>query len=72
MNAPDVRQKISERTRAAMADPAVRQRIREGMRKAYASDGDLAQLKATWKAASPSVREAFLSEIMAPLLRCGE
>jgi len=53
-----------------MADPAVRQRIREGMRKAYAPDGNLAQLKATWKAASPSVCEAFHSEIMAPLLRC--
>lgn len=62
-----VRAQISADTKARMADPAVRQRIRDGM---AAANGDLVSLtvlRAAWRGAPPSVRRAFIVELLAPL-----
>jgi hypothetical protein len=67
MTDPEVRARISVATKARMADPAVRQRIRDGM---AAAKGDLVSvtaLRAAWRGAPPSVRRAFIVELLAPL-----
>jgi hypothetical protein len=67
MNDPAVRAQISADTKARMADPAVRQRIRDGMAAAAGDLVSLTVLRAAWRGAPPSVRRAFIVELLAPL-----
>jgi hypothetical protein len=67
MNDPAVRAKISVDTKARMADPAVRQRIRDGMAAAAGDLVSLTVLRAAWRGAPPSVRRAFVLELLGPL-----
>jgi hypothetical protein len=67
MNRDDVREKISARTTAAMANPEVRRRIREGMARAEAKR--LAQMRTLWGALSQNSRQQFVAEVMTGFLR---
>jgi hypothetical protein len=67
MTDPAVRAKISADTKARMADPAVRQRIRDGMAAAAGDLISLTVLRSAWQGAPPSVRRAFVVELLAPL-----
>lgn len=67
MNDPAVRAQISADTKARMADPAVRQRIRDGMAAAAGDLVSLTVLRSAWRGAPPSVRRAFIVELLAPL-----
>ena len=67
MSDPAVRAKISVDTKARMADPAVRQRIRDGMAAAAGDLVSLTVLRAAWRGAPPSVRRAFILELLGPL-----
>jgi hypothetical protein len=62
---------ISERTQQAMAAPEVRQRISErtkaGMAAASGSAAERAALRLAWRTARPSVRRAFLEELLGPV-----
>lgn len=68
---PEARARISEATKARMADPAVRARIskrtKEGMLAAAGGLRELRDLRSAWKYARPSVRKIFLDEVLAPL-----
>jgi hypothetical protein len=57
------RAKISEDTKARMADPAVRQRIQDGMRAASGEAIELQTLRAAWRTARPAARKRFLVEL---------
>lgn len=66
---PEQRAKISEATRAAMADPAVRKRISDrtkaGMRAAEAAAvKELKGLQRAWRAAGPAARRRFLADLL--------
>ncbi|MBI5260882.1 MAG: hypothetical protein HY852_03570 [Bradyrhizobium sp.] len=65
---PEERAKISEATKARMADPAVRQRIRDGMQAASGEANELRALRAAWRDVRPAVRKRFLNEILAAAL----
>lgn len=54
---------ISQRTKARMADPAVRQRIRDGMKAASGEAAELQMLRVAWLAARPAARAQFLLEL---------
>jgi hypothetical protein len=60
----EVRAKVSERTRAAMASPEVRARIRSGMQAAPDVRAEADRLWAAWSAARPVVRRDFLATIL--------
>jgi predicted RNase H-like nuclease (RuvC/YqgF family) len=69
-HSPDALARIGSRTKAAMADPAVRQRISEqtkaGMRrKAQLRSTDMRHLRDAWNEAPAAVRRAFLTELLA-------
>jgi tripartite-type tricarboxylate transporter receptor subunit TctC len=69
MAKPEVRQRISERTKTAMADPKVRQRIKDGrLQAAEERDGEMTCLCDAWQNASPTVRRAFIAEVMVHFL----
>jgi hypothetical protein len=67
MDDPAVRAQISADTKARMADPAVRQRIRDGMAAAAGDLVSLTVLRSAWQGAPPSVRRAFVLELLGPL-----
>jgi len=57
------RARISEQTKARMADPAVRQRIQAGMRAASGEAVELRMLKAAWSSGRPAARKRFLTDL---------
>ena len=62
-------QAISERAKAAMADPEVRQKIKDGMKRAAEErDANLNRLREAWRLASPAARDAFIAELIGDLL----
>ncbi len=70
-HSPDARRRIAEGTRLAMAAPAVRQKISEGTKRGMGTLPELMGLRDAWRGARPSVRRAFLSEVVAPLFDDG-
>jgi aspartyl/asparaginyl beta-hydroxylase (cupin superfamily) len=70
-HSPEACRRIAERTRAAMASPAVRQKIYDatklGMKAMRtAVFPELTRLREAWRDARPSARRAFLNELLAP------
>jgi hypothetical protein len=57
------RAKISQETKARMADPAVRRRIQDGMRAASGEAIELQTMLAAWRAARPAARKRFMAEV---------
>lgn len=66
-HSPEARQRIAEATRTAMADPAVREKISERTKIGMGTLPELRRLRDAWQLARPSVRKAFIEEILAPL-----
>jgi hypothetical protein len=76
-HSPERRRSIAVATRAAMADPAMRQKISEATKRGMAERvketlPELAGLRAAWRGARPSVRRAFIGEVLAPLFKASE
>jgi hypothetical protein len=71
-HSPTARRRIAERTREAMASPAVHRKISEGtklgMKARTAVMPELTRLREAWREARPGARRAFLNEVLAPLL----
>jgi hypothetical protein len=57
------RARISEQTKARMADPAVREKIQAGMRAASGEAVEVQMLNAAWRSARPAARKRFLAEL---------